>query len=78
MELRKSITIIALRTTFRITERIERAARALAHLGQRIENAAERQADKRQVDIVEVLETLHAEGCARQDERNRSSARTAA
>jgi hypothetical protein len=62
MELRKSITIIALRTTFRITGRIERAARALIDLVQRLENAAERQAERKQIDIIEeVLEPLHAE-----------------
>jgi hypothetical protein len=74
MELRKSITIIALRTTFRITDRIERAARALGGLGQRIESAAERHADRRQVDIVEVMETLHAERCAQIDKRKRTAA----
>jgi hypothetical protein len=75
VELRKSITIIALRTTFRITGRVERAAQALLDLGQRIENAAERRADRRGIDIIEeVLEPLNAERCARVDARKRTAA----
>jgi hypothetical protein len=74
MELRKSITVIALRATVRLAGRIEQAAQALGDLGERLLNAAERYAGQRQINIVEVMETMHAEDCARIDKHKRTAA----
>jgi hypothetical protein len=64
MELRNSITRIALRSTVRLAWGIARAARFLGDLGERIEYAVVRQAHRRQVDITDVLEPLIAEHTA--------------
>lgn len=60
MELRKTATIIALRTIMRLAWGMERAARALGGIGAALEGAVERQANRRQVDIDTVIEPLTA------------------
>jgi hypothetical protein len=60
MGLRNTATIIALRSAVRLAWRIERIAQTLGDLGERLENAVGRQAERRQVNIDEVLEPLNA------------------
>jgi hypothetical protein len=61
MELRKTATIIALRSVIRLAWGMERAARALGGIGLWLEGAVEQQARQRQVDIDEVLGPLVAD-----------------
>jgi hypothetical protein len=58
MELRKYTTLVALRSTIRLAWSIARAARALGDLGEALERAVDRQARRRQLDILDVLGPL--------------------
>jgi hypothetical protein len=58
MELRTSAATIALRTAVRLAWGIARAAKPLEASGERIENAADRQAAGWQVDTADALEPL--------------------
>jgi hypothetical protein len=60
MELRNSITLIAVRTAIPFAWGIARTAWALDALGERIECAVDRQAHGRQMDPAAVLEPLIA------------------
>jgi hypothetical protein len=74
MELKHTVTVIAFRSAVRLAGRIERAAQTVGDLSERFWHAVERQADRRGIDIVEVMETLHAERCALIDKRKRTAA----
>ena len=61
MELGNTVIIVTLRSALRFAWAIARAARALGALGERLEGAVERHAQRRQVDIDEVLAPLIAD-----------------
>lgn len=60
MELRKTATIIALRTAMRLAWGMERTARVIGGIGTALEGTVEQQAHQWQVDIDEVVEPLTA------------------
>lgn len=64
MKLRNFITIRALRTTARLGWTVAGWAQNLAALGVRLEEAVDRHADKRGIDVHEVLEPLAARRAA--------------
>ncbi|GLR93192.1 hypothetical protein ACVIU7_007012 [Bradyrhizobium liaoningense] len=55
MELGNAVTVVALRSAIRLAWTVERAARALGAIGERLESAVEREAQRRQVDLADVL-----------------------
>jgi hypothetical protein len=58
VELGNTVTVVILRSTLRLAWTIERAAQALGALEELLEHAVDRQAQRRRVDIADVLEPL--------------------